>query len=188
MAKKIDNPLLPRKPFVWNTFKDKAALLLAEDELTDEVIAGQCGVSRQAMAAWKLHPDFQERITDHITAARKVVLNSGIGLVQNRVKAYQDRWNRMKRVIIERAADPKMASIAGGSTGLLVHDIKSVGSGANSREVDVYEVDTGLLKEMRELEKQAAQDLGQWTEKADVTSGGKTMVVKVLRGVSMDDL
>jgi hypothetical protein len=37
--------------------------------------------------------------------------------------------------------------------------------------VEEYQVDTGLLKELREHEKQAAQELGQWSEKARVEQG-----------------
>jgi hypothetical protein len=37
--------------------------------------------------------------------------------------------------------------------------------------VEEYEVDTGLLKELREHEKQAAQELGQWSDKARAEQG-----------------
>ena len=35
--------------------------------------------------------------------------------------------------------------------------------------VEVASLDVGLLKELREHEKQAAQELGQWTEKRELT-------------------
>jgi hypothetical protein len=68
----------------------------------------------------------------------------------------------MKKVILERAADPSFAKIPGGTTGLLVRDYK--GKDANQ---EIYRVDVGLLQEMRFHEKQAAQELGQWSETAD---------------------
>lgn len=71
----------------------------------------------------------------------------------------------MKQVIDERAIDPEMMKAAGGSTGLLVRKLKQIGSGENAELVEEFEVDTGLLKEMREHEKQAAQELGQWVER-----------------------
>jgi hypothetical protein len=37
--------------------------------------------------------------------------------------------------------------------------------------VDEYAVDGVLLKELREHEKQAAQELGQWSDKAKVEQG-----------------
>jgi hypothetical protein len=56
----------------------------------------------------------------------------------------------------------------GASTALLVRRERSVGSGQNQKFVAEYKVDTGLLRELRKLEKQAAIELGQWTEKRDV--------------------
>lgn len=55
--------------------------------------------------------------------------------------------------------------MAGGKTGLIVHNVKGVGKGDDFQLIDLYEVDTGLLREMREHEKQAAQELGDWTER-----------------------
>jgi hypothetical protein len=39
--------------------------------------------------------------------------------------------------------------------------------------VEVYSVDTALLKELRDLEKQAAQELGQWTAKTEIVTDEK---------------
>jgi hypothetical protein len=46
-----------------------------------------------------------------------------------------------------------------------------LGSAEYPNVVEEYEVDTGLLKELREHEKQAAQELGQWSDKARVEQG-----------------
>jgi hypothetical protein len=88
---------------------------------------------------------------------------------ESRIRAYQDRWERMTRVITERAADPKMKGVPGGTTGLLCHTFKMVGSGPAAMLVDEYEVDTGLLREARAHEEQAAKELGQWTEKRELS-------------------
>ena len=85
--------------------------------------------------------------------------------VGERLKALESRWLAMQRVIAERAAAPEMQAASGGTTGLLVRTLKSLGSGDALRIVEEYAVDTGLLRELREHERQAAQELGQWTEK-----------------------
>ena len=41
-----------------------------------------------------------------------------------RVQALQNRWDRMRRVIDERATSPAFANVPGGTTGLLVKDYK----------------------------------------------------------------
>src|ERR1017187_5622963 len=50
--------------------------------------------------------------------------------------------------------------VPGGTTGLLVKDYKG-----KDADTLVYKVDTGLLAELRNHEKQAAEELGQWSEK-----------------------
>jgi hypothetical protein len=57
-----------------------------------------------------------------------------------------------------------MAAVPGGKSGLLVHNVKSIGSGEFAERVDLYEVDTGLLQQCLALEKQAAQEVGDWEE------------------------
>lgn len=89
-----------------------------------------------------------------------------------RVSALQDRWERLTRVITERAADPTMQSIPGGSTGLLVRQLKQVGSGRDAQLVEEYAVDTGMLRETRAHEEQAAKELGQWDEKRPSAGAG----------------
>lgn len=104
-------------------------------------------------------------ITEAIDQAKAVILAKGIAVKQSRIDALNDRWERMKQVISERADDPNMKDIPGGTTGLLVHSTKAIGAGQSMQVIDEYNLDTGLLKEMREHEKQAAQELGEWVEK-----------------------
>jgi hypothetical protein len=158
--------------FKWTGQKEEAARLVAEDTLTDEQIAAEVGVVKMTLARWKRDPAFAARVDEHLEAFRQVVRRRGIAVVERRVSALQDRWLRMQRVIAERAEEMD-GEIAGGGTGLLVRQYKSIGSGENARLEREYHVDTGLLKELREHEKQAAQELGQWTERKDLTTDGE---------------
>lgn len=76
-----------------------------------------------------------------------------------------------------------MKDVPGGNTGLLVRTTKGIGSGDTFQIVDEYAVDTGLLRELREHEKQAAQELGQWIDKSEVEQTTKAYVT-----VGPDDL
>ena len=51
---------------------------------------------------------------------------------------------------------------------MLVRRVKGLGRGDGFLLIESYEVDSRLLRELREHEKQAAQELGQWGEKPDV--------------------
>jgi hypothetical protein len=75
-----------------------------------------------------------------------------------RVRALQDRWDRMRQLIEQRAASPDFAKVPGGTTGLLCRDLRC-------KDTPVYKLDTGLLAELRAHEQQAALELSQWQTK-----------------------
>lgn len=130
---------------------------------------------------WSRIHNWQQRLADIAEAERQAIVARGIAERQNRIDALADRHRRMQRVIESRAQEH--ADIPGGDTGLLVRQVKVVkvhgefetDEKGRSRfvptgeaiEVEEYAVDTALLKEMREHEKQAAIELGQWSEKRD---------------------
>ncbi len=152
----------------WSHTKEQAALLLAEDRLTAKEIAGQLGISDRTLRKWNEENDFRARVAEHVAEFRRRVERQGIGRVDRRVSALQDRWERMQRVIEERAAAEEMQGVPGGSTGLLTRTVKGLGRGEDFQVVEEYAVDTGLLAELRAHERQAAEELGQWKERAEV--------------------
>jgi len=160
--------------FTWNTARELGAALVADDSLTDVEIAKEAGVHKATLERWKKVPEFQERVRDvHAnleSKALEIALQYGIADARERIRGLDERWKKMLRVIAQRAKDPVMEKAAGGRTGLLVHRRRIIGQGDNSMRVDEYEVDTGLLHELRETERQAAQEMGEWVSKhEDVT-------------------
>jgi hypothetical protein len=187
-------------PFVWTNRRAEAAQLLADDELPDHEIAAKVGVIRRTLAIWKLHPEFAARIKEIRDDYAAAIRARGIAERQNRVDAANDRHRRMQQVIDERAADPAMADIPGGRTGLLVAEpvlVKAYRSAVDPEGQEIliptkeselvlkYGVDTGLSAEMRALEKQVAQDLGQWTEKQEHSG---EIIVRRYEGVDVDEV
>lgn len=169
--------------FNWTAPREKAAVLVAEDEQTDKAIAAAVGITERTLERWKQHPTFTARVAEHVQALEAEMLKFSIAKRRKRVAALDDRWKRMQALIAARAED-LAEDIGGGDTGLLVHQVRAIGNGENQQIIDQYAVDTGLLKELREHEKQAAQELGQWTEKTDVTSGGQA--IKAYIGVDVE--
>lgn len=141
--------------------RDKAAYLLAVDDLTDEEISKDVGISRSTLIRWKNQPDFQQAIDGHRQEIRKRIRSRGIAIIENRIQGQHDRWLRMRRIIDERAAAPGMLDIPGGTTGLLVKRLRQVGTGKNAEVVEEYELDAALLRELREIENLVANELGQ---------------------------
>lgn len=175
------------RPFVWNRKRTEAAVLVAQDEFTNREIAEAVGMSERQLQNWKQHPEFQARVMESARALGDAAERYAIARKLRRVKRLNDDWHRMQQVVAERAADPTMQNVPGGQTGLLVRDVESVGARDNPQVVEVFTVDTGLLRELRATERQAAQELHMWIEKADVTSDGQAIEFICLPGVTPDD-
>lgn len=150
-------------------------MLVAQDDQTNEQIAAAVGVRRQTVDLWKKRPEFQAAVEGHRRAWAEEIKRRGIAERQNRVDAYNDRWQRMQAVILARGEDPEFQDVPGGTTGLLARTFKTIG-GRDPQIVEEFAVDTGLLREMREIEKQAAEDLGQWVIKQDQSGDAKLTI------------
>lgn len=174
--------------FQWTQSRLTAASLVAEDKLTDRDIAAKVNVHVATLERWKLEPAFKAKVKAIIDAFRHRVMTTGIADRVNRVASQNERWQKMHQIIDERAVELD-GVCAGGGTGLLVRQpkqIKVLEARTNvprefdemseddfiptrqTRLVEEFAVDTGLLSEMRQTELHAAKELGQHVEKSDV--------------------
>jgi transposase-like protein len=160
--------------FPWNTRRERAAALIANGQYTHKQIAAQLKIGTSTLTQWKQQPAFQARIQEHVEIWRQRIMQTGIADRARRVEALDDRWNKMKAVIAERGADPSLANAPGGKTGLVVRQVKLIGSGKEAELIDEFAVDVALLREMRAHEEQAAKELGQWVEKREDSFKGTT--------------
>ncbi len=159
--------------------------MVARGGCFDPEIAVACKASLRTIKAWKIHPEFAARVIEILQREREAIAEEGIVLKKLRLQQYVDQYERMARILNERASDPGMDGVPGGKTGLILRDVKGIGRGDDFQAVNVYSPDTQLLKEMREWMKQAAIEMGQWVEKGDLTSGGAKIKGYVM--VSPDD-
>ena len=102
-------------------------------------------INRHAEELRLLRADLEKQVTDYAIAQQV-----------ERIAALDDRWQRQRSLIEIRSKDTRFKE-PGYETGLLVHQLKAVGD----EIVDTYQVDTGLLAEMRNTERAAAEQLGQ---------------------------
>ena len=172
--------------FAWTKAKAEAAVLVAEDELSNEAIAERVGISRQGLDKWKAHPDFQARVHEHVAETERSMLRYTIAKKRNRIRAYNEDFQRTERIIAERAEDPSMQNVPGGGTGMMVRQLKSIGFGENNQTVEEFVTDVGLMRERRALLQQAAQELGQWTEKREDKLDATDAFVQALREFGRD--
>lgn len=155
--------------------KERAALLVAEDELSNEQIAAEIGIARQTLDAWKrngLFADRVERIREDIRAA---VLAQGIANKQYRIDAANDRHKAFTEIVRQRA-ELHTHDEGGADTGWLVRTYKFSPMGERFEE---WSVDTGLNAAMSALEKQVAQETGQWAESPAGSQGIRVQLVGV---------
>lgn len=163
------------------TKKHRAAILLAEDEMTDREIAADLNISRTTIHEWKHEPEFQQVMGDYAGQIIAEALKLPIARKHVRVKELNDLNERYHRIIEARAerhaaalADsPESAARAifgdvtpaEAATGLLVAQPKIA---ANGKTVTEWAFDKSLDSAIKETHKQAATELGQWQERTAV--------------------
>ena len=168
--------------------QEQAAALLADGKPSDELIAKRLKINRTTLHRWKKLPAFQARIDEILAEVKRKLKERGVTEKLNRIESLDNRHRLLKRIIEARSVEHK--DVPGGDTGLLICQVKfikvyesdegeavadeSVHPTRTSVQVKEYSVDFGLLREMREIEKQAAIELGEWTQKHEHsgTDGG----------------
>jgi hypothetical protein len=149
--------------------REKAAQLVAEDCLSDEKIAAEVGIGRSTLARWKIDRRFLTSVETIAAAYAKRALKHGLARKECRLAVLNDLHQRMLQVIEERALSPDLANVPGGKTGLVTKTLKGIGKGDDFQVVEVYEVDTGTIAKICDVQKQVAEELGQWVRRSEVT-------------------
>lgn len=159
-------PLTPRQR--------KAAQLVAADELEDQQIAAIVGVTPRAIVSWKKREDFMAEVNGILAAYSAKVMRRGVALRVKRVERLNDLHDRSCRVIEARASDPALANVPGGDTGMVVKSYRNIVNPKTGKLIGapVHEYDTGIVRSILDIQKQAAQELGQWAPELAVGAGG----------------
>ncbi len=196
---KLDASLLTGLAFFTGqnrTKKHKAAILLAEDELTGEEIARKLRMSRTTLYEWRADPEFQQIIGQYAGAIIAESLKLPIAKKYERIKGYNalnESYWEIKRLRGERNAEeiadtPEQAvrlafgdvTPAEASTGMLLRQPKIA---ANGKTVVEWAFDKPLDSAIKETYKQAAQELGQWVDQSSV---GIEQTVTTIRIIGED--
>lgn len=158
---------------------DEINQALAANKESTRSIANRFDVNRSSIQRHGVN-HLPTVVTEAVQARRlragSEVLDVALVDQEERLKRQSDRWERLHRVIEQRAEAMKDVA-EGGDTGLLVRKVKSIGSGEYAERVDEYAVDAPMLKEIRELEKQTSEELGQSKEKGSAGSGAGPAVI-----------
>ena len=166
----------------------EAAQLLAEGELTYDEIGCRLGVSRQAICSWKKRPEFVALVSERLAEyCEEIRLHAG-SIRERRIAAQNRRWLRLQRIIEKRAAQPEMAEIVGGDTGLLCRVTTTTTRGETTETVFSDQLDVDILRELREHEKLIAQETGQWAERREIGGVGGGPILADVTVLEKSDL
>jgi hypothetical protein len=150
--------------FLWTAQREEAALLVAQDELTDEQIAKRVGVTRNgAVARWKATPAFRVRVNEHVREWAQRFREEGLCVKERRVRSLVDDFAATELILSERGE--QLADFGGGcSTGFICRDYK----GKDATQ-EVFFFDAALMRERRAIREQIAQELGDVVTKHEHT-------------------
>jgi hypothetical protein len=163
--------------FKWDENKENAAALFAVGDLSWQQIADQVGVTLRSVETWHATEDFKARIAENREIIRQRVLTEGVANKVERVRRLNKRWSQINQIFDERAEDVRNISEPGYGTGLLNCITTTVTKGDMTYTTDEFKPEIALLKEEREIAKQAAIEVGDWTEKQEVSGNQPVLVV-----------
>lgn len=170
------------------TKRHRAAVLLAEDELTDEAIASEVGIQRRTLARWKNDPEFAALVGDYHGQIIAQALKLPIAKKHKRIEVLNALHDKYLAIIEQRgetyaksADTPEEAArqvfgsetVPWSSTGMMVQQPKIA---ANGKTVVEWAFDKALDSAIKETHKQAAQELGQWVDRSEQEQTTTTLV------------
>ena len=170
--------------------------MLAHDELSDEVIAATLKINPITLYRWKKIPEFSAAIqtaVDEITASLRL---QTIATKQFRIDAQAERWKDLETIRAKRKADPALSKFPGSpETGFVTAELKLVkvvdetedGGGISYREFWAHSFDSSLFNAYLAVEKQIAQETGQWEDKLSVEGTLKREYIIVDDGVEIPE-
>lgn len=167
----------------WNAKRELAAGLLAVGEKSKEEIAEHVGIGRTTLYRWIEVQEFVDRVEELRAKVRDEVrtrtLTTGIADKVERIGGYQKRWELMQAIALKRL-ERGLEIVSGVSADVpaifsdidddpeIDEDGKEHVPGPDGHgkkgKADELIVDGGLLRELRQLEKQVAIEVGDWEE------------------------
>ncbi len=147
-----------------DNIRKRVASLLAMEQLSESEIAEQFRLNRRTLTRWKKQPEFQELVQSFARAQRQQLESKGIAKLRGRIRVANKQWLDLTAFMERRGRDPRMRSVPGGRSGLLVRRTKVLRSGDNFGLLVDYRLDEKLLRTLRGLERWVSEQLGQWDQ------------------------
>lgn len=151
-----------------------------------EVVAARAEEAKRLLSQWVAFEEKKRRLQEEVDICREALdatdpEEGEAERIANRdlLSAEGKLGNFIARYQVHRPG-------AGAETGLLVREVKSIGGVA----YETWKLDEGLIRQIAALDKQAAEDLGQWLQKMkiDVTCLTDDQLVRLLSGDTIEPM
>jgi len=108
-------PFFPGVTADRKELQESAAILAAEDELSDNEIAQHCGITRRTLMRWKKQSAIQQKIDEHLRLSKQNSERQMIVERQMRIADMAVMLQKLEDIIRERAKSPEMRGVPGGT-------------------------------------------------------------------------
>jgi hypothetical protein len=153
--------------FAWTRTRERAALLVAADDIPDESIALELRIGRNTLATWKRAPEFCERVNEHRARLRLKVMREGFAQKAERVKAL----NAVATALLTQIGQAEYQTVIG-----LTDDGEPIKG-----------FDRGRVREFRGLLDDIAKELGERKQITKVEGAdGEPLPVFLIAGVDQE--
>jgi hypothetical protein len=139
---------------------DKAAALLATGHSISQTAAA-CGVAERTVLRWKREPKFLSAYQRAQDEQRHRIIGEGAAVKQFRIAALRRRRVQLLRIAAARAGNPARGGVEWDTSGFLIQKEVCVGGGQFGKFILEYRLDTALLCELRAIERQIAEEMGE---------------------------
>lgn len=168
--------------FAFGDAKLRAVMLVAADEMQDKDIAAEVGIGTKTLYTWKSSPEFAARVQDARAEIAAGALRFAIAKKHNRIAWLDDLASRMRRTISDRAAAAAADDAAPIEAHSGLYTARTVMASSGRSRTD-WSFDGQLVREYRSTLEQAARELGQISDRVEVT--GETIVRRYV-GIDVD--
>lgn len=160
--------------FNWNEQRSEAAVLVARGKQSWEKIGQHLGINRDTIYLWYKIPEFRAKVDEHKATFAAEVLAHALADKTGRVQGYFDLKSRVQRIIDEREAKHDGTHKEPGmGTGLLAETkTVSIDSDDKTSVKTEYKYESAIVRDLTMLDTQIAKELGQWSEKGELTIEG----------------
>jgi hypothetical protein len=162
--------------FAWNAQREAVAIHIAQGKLSWKKIGDEVGISHATIWSWYQHPDFKARVEEHKTAFAAEMRSRALATHEGRLDSLYNLRDRIMKILEERQDryDDK-------------HEEPGMGSGLLNESVTIqvsddetharvmrreYRYESSLVRDLTLIETQIAKELGQYSEKAELTIDG----------------